>query len=30
MIDLEPEAECYDCHYELSACVCLQEPPDLV
>jgi hypothetical protein len=29
-MSLEPEPECRDCHYELGACDCLQEPPDLV
>lgn len=28
--DLDPEPECLDCHYELGACDCLQDPPDLV
>ena len=29
-MDLEPIDECRDCHYELTLCVCLQEPPDVV
>lgn len=29
MIDLDPPALCRDCYYELGACGCLPEPPDL-
>lgn len=29
-MDLEPVAECRDCHYELALCSCLQDPPELV
>lgn len=28
--DFEPIPQCYDCGYELGACDCLPEPPDLL
>lgn len=30
ILEWDPPALCRDCHYELGACSCLQEPPDVV